>query len=203
MCASRSPTVQTLTAFVVVFAVQSGVRLVAPAAGVGLFALAPPLVARPWTLPLSVYAHANLPHLVSNAVALLFVGLLVERVTTTLRFHLFFLSVGMAAGVAQVWIGGLVGPPTAVLGASGAVFGLFGYLLAANPVTRAVVGRLQLSRGVQIALVVGLALVVTLTTAAPGVALVAHFAGLAFGLVAGRFHVLRTETQGTNNRQPV
>ena len=203
MRASGSPTVQTLTVFVVVFALQSLVSLVAPSVAVGLFVLAPPLAVHPWTLPLSVYAHASTLHLLSNSVALLFVGLLVERVTTTTRFHVFFASVGMTAAVAQVWIGDLFGPPTAVLGASGAVFGLFGYLLAANPVTRAVVGRLQLSRGVQIALVVGLALVVTLTTAAPGVALVAHFAGLAFGLVAGRFHVLRTETQGTNNRQPV
>ena len=203
MRTSGSPTVQTLTVFVVVFALQSLIGLVAPAVAIGLFALAPPLTMHPWTLPLSVYAHASLPHLLSNSVALLFVGMLVERVTTTARFHAFFASVGMAAGVSQVLLGDLFGPPTAVLGASGAVFGLFGYLLAGNLVTDAVLGRVELSPGVQVALVVAFALVVTLTTAAPGVALIAHFTGLALGLVAGRLHILRVETQGTNNRRAV
>ncbi|WP_327053117.1 rhomboid family intramembrane serine protease [Halomicrococcus gelatinilyticus] len=203
MRTSGSPTVQTLTVFAVVFSLQSLVGLVAPTVAIGLFALAPPLTTHPWTLPLSVYAHASVPHLLSNSVALLFVGMLVERVTTTLRFHAFFASVGMAAGVSQVLLGDLFGPPTAVLGASGAVFGLFGYLLAGNLVTDAVLGRVELSPGVQVALVAAFALAVTATTAAPGVALIAHFTGLALGLVAGRLHILRVETQGTNNRRPV
>jgi len=203
MRTSGSPTVQTLTVFAVVFSLQSLVGLVAPAVAIGLFALAPPLTTHPWTLPLSVYAHASVPHLLSNSVALLFVGLLVERVTTTLRFHAFFASVGMAAGVSQVLLGDLFGPPTAVLGASGAVFGLFGYLLAGNLVTDAVLGRVELSSRVQVAIIVAFALVVTVTTATPGVALIAHFTGLALGLAAGRRHILRVETQGTNNRRAV
>ncbi|WP_458207088.1 rhomboid family intramembrane serine protease [Haladaptatus sp. NG-SE-30] len=200
---SRSPTVQTLVVFLVVFAFQSAIRFVSPVAAVGLFALAPPVAVRPWTLPLSVYAHANLAHLVSNAIALLFAGLLVERVTTSLRFHAYFLSVGMLAAVMQIWVDGLVGPANPVLGASGAVFGLFGYLLAGNPVADAVLGRLRLSRRAQIAVVLVLAVVATLTTAAPGVALVAHFTGFAVGMVAGRLHILRVETQATNNARPV
>ncbi|WP_227375546.1 rhomboid family intramembrane serine protease [Haladaptatus halobius] len=201
---SRSPTIQTLAVFLVVFALQSALRFVSPLLAASLFVLAPPVAVRPWTLPLSVYAHANVPHLISNAIALLFAGLLVERVTTTLRFHAYFLAIGMLAGVAQVWVTGLFSPTApAVLGASGAVFGLFGYLLAGNPVADAVLGRLRLSRRAQIAVVFVLAFLATATTAAPGVALVAHFTGFAVGLFAGRLHILRTETQATNNDRPV
>ncbi|WP_266075182.1 rhomboid family intramembrane serine protease [Haladaptatus caseinilyticus] len=200
---ARSPTVQTLVVFCVVFALQSVIRLVSLPLAASLFTLAPPVALRPWALPLSVYAHANLPHLVSNAIALLFAGLLIERVTTTFRFHAYFLAVGILAGVSQVWVDGLVGPAHPVLGASGAVFGLFGYLLAGNPMADAVLGKLRLSRRAQIVAMLALAFLATLTTATPGVALIAHFTGFAVGLVAGRLHILRTETQATSNDRAV
>ncbi|WP_128477378.1 rhomboid family intramembrane serine protease [Halorussus pelagicus] len=185
-----SPTVQTLAVFLVVFAVQSVVGLVSRSLALGLFALGPSVSARPWTLLVSVYAHASVGHLVSNAVVLVLVGLAVERVTTTVRFHLFFASVGMLAGLAQVAVAGVLGPGAVVLGASGAVFGLLGYLLAGNPVTDAVLGRLPLSPRARVALLLALAGVVTLFTASPGVALVAHFVGFALGAVAGRARLL-------------
>jgi membrane associated rhomboid family serine protease len=186
-----SPTVQTLAVFLVVFAVQQAVGFVSQRLAFGLFVLAPPISVRPWTLLASVYAHASVPHLVSNAVVLLLVGFAVERVTTTWRYHVFFATVGVAAGVAQVVVSGLVGGATAVLGASGAVFGLVGYLLAGNPVTDTVLRWLPLSGRARIALLLVLAAGVTMLTAAPGVALVAHFAGFALGLLAGRARVLR------------
>ncbi len=186
-----SPTVQTLAVFLVVFAVQQAVGFVSQRLAFGLFVLAPPISVRPWTLLASVYAHASVPHLVSNAVVLLLVGFAVERVTTAWRYHVFFAGVGMAAGLAQVVVSGLVGGATAVLGASGAVFGLVGYLLAGNPVTDTVLRWLPLSGRARIALLLVLAVGVTMLTAGPGVALVAHFAGFALGLLAGRVRLLR------------
>ena len=188
-----SPTVQTLVVFLIVFALQSLVGLVSRGLAVGLFALAPPISVRPWTLLVSVYAHAGVGHLVSNAVVLLVVGFAVERVTTTWRFHAFFAGVGMAAGVAQVVVTGALspGPVPAVLGASGAVFGLLGYLLAGNPVTDAVLGWLPVGGRARVALMLGLAAAATLLTARPGVALIAHFTGFALGLLAGRVRLLR------------
>jgi membrane associated rhomboid family serine protease len=190
---ARSPTVQTLVMFLLVFGVQSLVRMVSQRLAFGLFVLAPPISVRPWTLLVSVYAHAGLAHLVSNAVVLLLVGFAVERVTTAWRYHAFFAGVGMVAGVAQVLVSGVVspGPGTAVLGASGAVFGLLGYLLAGNPVTDAVARRLPLGNRARVALLLLFAGGATLLTARPGVALVAHFTGFALGLVAGRLHLLR------------
>ncbi|WP_435180254.1 rhomboid family intramembrane serine protease [Halorussus sp. AFM4] len=188
-----SPTVQTLVAFLAVFAVQSLVGLVSRGLAVGLFALAPPLSVRPWTLLVSVYAHAGVGHLVSNAVVLLLVGFAVERVTTAWRFHAFFAGVGMLAGVAQVVVTGVLsaGPVPAVLGASGAVFGLLGYLFAGNPVTDAVLRWLPVGGRARVALLLAVAAAATLLTARPGVALVAHFTGLALGLLAGRVRLLR------------
>ena len=186
----RSPTLETLAVFAVVFVVQQLVQMVSRQLMFGLFVLAPPIEVRPWTLLASVYAHAGLGHLLSNALVLVLVGFAVERVTTRWRFHAFFAGVGIAAGVAQVGVSGLVGPGSAVLGASGAVFGLLGYLLTGNPMTDAVLGWLPLSGRARIVLLLVLASGVTLLTAAPGVALVAHFTGFVLGLLAGRVRLI-------------
>ncbi|WP_254831650.1 rhomboid family intramembrane serine protease [Haloglomus salinum] len=188
MVLRESPTVETLTGMVVVFFVQGAVGLVGIQGH--LFALAPPLLARPWTLVTNVYAHASLPHLLGNAVALAAIGLAVERTSTRFRFHAFFVLTGMLSAIVQVLVDGLVGQPTAVLGASGAVFALVGYAITGNAVVHAALRRFRPDR--TLLLVAGAALVsaVVLVTAAPNVALVAHAVGLGAGLVAGRRRVL-------------
>lgn len=186
----NSPTIETLAVFAVVFVVQTLVGLVSQRLAFGLFALSAPVGLKPWTLLVSVYAHAGVGHLTSNAIVLVLVGFAVERVTTRWRYHLFFASVGMVAGMTQVVVSGLVGPGSAVLGASGAVFGLLGYLLAGNAVTDTVLGWLPLSGRARVALLLALALAVTMLTASPGVALVAHFTGFALGLLSGRVRLL-------------
>jgi membrane associated rhomboid family serine protease len=186
---TRSPTLETLAVFLVVFVLQGAAALVGL---VGLFVLAPPLSTDPWTIVTSVYAHASIGHLISNSLALLLAGLLVERRTSRARFHLFFLTVGALAGITQVVLSGVIGPATAVLGASGAVFGLFGYLLAGNVVTASLLDRVRLSPRAQFGLFALAALVVTIATGRPGVALVAHFTGLFLGLLAGSTGLLET-----------
>jgi membrane associated rhomboid family serine protease len=157
--------------------------------GTALFVLSPPVALRPWTLVTSVYAHAGLGHLVSNAVALLLVGLLLERRTTRGRFHAFFLGVGALAGVAQIAVSGLLSVGTVgVVGASGAVFGFVGYLLSSNRIAGAVVRPLS-ARGKVVA-VVGVAALLTLLWSPAGSALVAHGFGLLVGLLAGRVRLI-------------
>ena len=163
----------------------------AAAGAVGLgrrFALSAPFDAAPWTLVTSVYAHASVGHLLANALALGLVGPLVERRTNRLRFHAFVVATGGLAGVGQVVVSGVVGPGAAVLGLSGAVFALGGYVLTGNKVADTAVGRL--SPRTQLGLFVGVAVLGTLLTAAPGVALVAHATGATCGLLAGRARVL-------------
>jgi len=193
----RSPTIETLLAFAVVFALQQALRVVAPVLEVGLFHLALPLELRPWTLATSIYAHAGWSHLLSNAVALAIVGFALERHTTRWRFHVFFVLTGAAAGAFQVLFNrlllqtGLVGQQTAVLGASSAVFALFGYVLAGNRLTGGLLDRIGLDARVQLVLFLVAAALVTLATAAPGVALAAHFFGFLLGLLAGQANLLR------------
>ena len=181
--------VETLALFLLVFAVE----LVAPLVGVraAAFVLALPLDVNPWTIVTSVYAHASVDHLVANAVALVVVGLLVARRTSRLRFHSFFLVTGALSGVATVLVGALVGGATAVLGASGAILALVGYLLAGNLATESLLGRLTLSRRQWAVVVLGLAVGVAIVTGGPRVALTAHVTGFLMGLGAGRLHVLR------------
>ena len=156
----------------------------------GVFALSTPLSLAPWTVVTSVYAHASIGHLLANAVGLLLVGPLVERRTTTLRFHAFVVATGGLAGVAQVTLGGLIGPSPAVLGLSGAVFALGGYLLAGNVASARLFDRLRLSPRRQLLLFGVIAVFLTVMTAAPGVALIAHAAGAFSGLLAGRVELL-------------
>lgn len=181
------PTLTTLFALCVVFVVQSISGLVG--LGADAFALALPLGHRSWTIVTSVYAHGGIAHLLANAIALVVVGPLVGRVTTPIRFHAFFLGTGATAGIAQVLLLAPFGG-VAVLGASGAIFALFGYLLIGNRASDRIVSWLPLGSRGQLALFVGLAALVTLATAAPGVALVSHFVGFCLGAVAGRLGLL-------------
>jgi membrane associated rhomboid family serine protease len=184
----ESPTVETLTVIGVVFLVQTLAGVVGTAGY--LFALAPPLLARPWTLVTNVYAHASVPHLLGNAVALAAIGLAVERTSTRFRFHVFFVLTGMLSAVVQVLVDGLAGEPTAVLGASGAVFALVGYAVTGNALVHAAFRRLRPDRTLLLVAGAALVSVVVLVTAAPNTALVAHAVGFGAGLAAGRRRVL-------------
>lgn len=206
----RSPTVATLALFLAVFVCQQLVALVASGTTMqALFALTTPVTRNPWTVVTSVYAHGGVSHLVANAVALAVVGILLERETTPARFHTFFLVTGALAGLAEVWLAAFLGTfidgitaQVGVLGGSGAIFALAGYLLTSNRLTDRVVGSVQLSPRVQIAIFAGIAILITLVTASPQVALVAHFTGLLLGLIAGRAHLLRPAA-GERSLEPV
>lgn len=197
--AQRSPTLELLVLFAVVFAVQSLFRLLPGISATLLFALGPDVLGRPWTLVTSVYAHASVPHLVSNAVALALVGFVLERSTTRLRFHAFFLATGVVAGLAEVVLGGFLaafsgGPVPLVLGASGAVFALFGYLVAGNRLSDILAGVVDVPDWLVLLAFVALAALITVATGSPGVALLAHFTGLLLGLLAGRLGVLEVDS---------
>lgn len=192
---ARSPTLEILAIIGVVFVVQQFVGLLSTAAVIGLFALEHPLDHRPWALVTSIYAHGDLAHLIANTVALAVVGFPLERLTTRVRFHAFFVATGAAAGAFQVTIMAFLGTTAPVLGASGAIFALIGYVLTANRLAGGFFERVDLGGAGQLAVFAVLAAVVTLATAAPGVALAAHFFGFLLGLVAGRGNLLRPSSR--------
>ncbi|AQL43772.1 rhomboid family intramembrane serine protease [Halorientalis sp. IM1011] len=191
MVTGRSPTITTLTVFVVVFLLE---WIALPLGLFGtLFVLTPPASVDPWTLVTSVYAHATLQHLLVNSVGLLLTGVVLERATTRLRYHAFFVTTGALAGLAQITVGTALGSGSGVLGASGAIFAFMGYLLTGNRLTDTVVVGVSLSGRVQLLVFLVIAAVVTLTTGSARAALIAHFTGLFVGLLAGRAHLLRAD----------
>ena len=191
----QSPTLDTLVVVLFVHFVQ---RVAWIFGLTGVFVLDVLVVARPWTLVTSVYAHASVAHLFANALALVLLGPLVARRTTRLRFHAFFVLAGIVAGVAQVLVSVVLLSPVGVLGASGALFALLGYLLSGNVVSSWLLNRLAVPPKVQLLVFLLVAVLVTLLTASPGTALVGHATGLLVGLVAGRLRVL-----DVSNTEPV
>ncbi len=185
----QSATIDLMLLFGGVFLAQQALGFVGY--GQGWFALAAP-VERPWTLVTSVYAHSTVEHLVVNALALLLVGIPLERFATRFRFHAFVLITGMLAGLAEVAAGLLMGTTVAVVGASGAILALYGYALAGNPLTGGFLSRLDLSRKATAAIVLVLAGLITLLTSGPGIAVIAHVTGFILGLVGGRKRVLKS-----------
>lgn len=200
----RSPTVETLVVVAVVFAVQFPLSLIGLTP---VFALTPLFPAAPWTLVTSTYSHAGPMHLLNNAVVLLVVGLLVERVTTRFRYHAFFIIVGAVAGLAQLFVAPVTGA-TGVLGASGAIFALLGYLIAGNVVADRLLGgldRLAASAWASTLVLLAVALLLAVAMSGPNSALVAHLAGLLIGLASGRarlLHVRPVRRDGVYTRRP-
>lgn len=184
---ANSPTLDLLVLFGAVYVVgRVGAVL---GAGVAVLALSAP-IARPWTLVTTVYAHASLEHLLTNAVALALVGFGLERYTTRVRFHAFVLGTGTIAAIAELLIGTALGGSVAVLGASGAILALYGYVIAGNRLVDGVSRRFDPGGRVKVFLLLTIVVVVTYLTAGPGVALVAHATGFLLGLVAGRLGLL-------------
>lgn len=186
---AASPTVQTLAAFLGVFVISHTLGVLFEPLFGFLFVLNVPVVLNPWTVVTSIYSHADLGHLLGNAVILLLFGFLLERRTPTWAYHAFFVTTGAVAGLAQVWTVGLVRGAGA-LGASGAILAVAGYVLASNSLAEDTVDLFGLSGRAQLAFFAVIALVVTVLTGGANVANVAHFVGFFIGLVAGRAGVL-------------
>ena len=81
----------------------------------------------PWRLLASNYLHVGILHLGLNMWCLWNLGALAERIFDPWTFFLIYTASGLAGGLASLW-----GHPMVVgVGASGAIFGLAGALIAA------------------------------------------------------------------------
>lgn len=88
-----------------------------------------------WTWVTSVFAHAPFTfwHIFGNGIVLFFFGPVLERRIGSRRFAALFLVSGAVAGLAQVGLGMVLGNPTSVLGASGAIMAVLGVITVLNP----------------------------------------------------------------------
>lgn len=85
------------------------------------------LPAEPWRLLTSTFLHGGVAHLLLNMSSLILLGLLTERLTGSGRLLLVYLLCGVGGSLASLWwhTAGVNS-----VGASGAIFGLYGLLLA-------------------------------------------------------------------------
>lgn len=80
-----------------------------------------------WRLLTNIFLHADLMHLLANMCVLIFVGIFIEQSLGKIRYLVIYLTTGILASVASIWWHSA----TVSVGASGAIFGLYGFLLAA------------------------------------------------------------------------
>ena len=164
---------------------------------VSLGALVPARVALDheyWRLLTSMFLHANLFHILFNMWALWVVGSFLERIMGTLRFVLLYFVAGLSGSV-LVLVAGPAYIPT--VGASGAIFGVFGALFAWAFLSR---GRDRMADQLvrQIGLILVLNLVITFV-ASSVISWQAHVGGLLGGFAA--FAALRFgDRQGFRGR---
>ncbi|WP_165248767.1 rhomboid family protein [Paludisphaera soli] len=133
-----------------------------------------------WRLPASVFLHGGLIHLAVNMWCLLNLGPLVERLYGNLGYAAIYLAAGVGGAIAS-----MATPPARVsVGASGAIFGIVGALLAFL-----LVRRRSVPSSVLVPLrssVLGMVVFNTLFGAiVPAIDQAAHMGGLATGFLAG------------------
>ena len=135
-------------------------------------------VSEPWRLVTSMLAHGGLLHLSLNMLALYVIGRSLETMLGRWRFLALYVISGIGGSVAVA----LLAPLTPVVGASGAIFGLFGALL--------VIGRKAGANMTGILVILGINLVIGFI---PGfhIAWQAHIGGAVVGAVIALIY-LRT-----------
>ena len=127
-------------------------------------------------IPLSPFLHGSYLHVQSNAVGLLALGTLAV-IRSGSRFPWVCAIIVLVGGLA-VW---LVGRPATHVGASGLVFGLFGYLLVRGLIDRSI---LSVLIAVVVAAVFGWVILSGLLPTSDYVSWEGHLCGLAAGVLA-------------------
>jgi rhomboid protease GluP len=79
-----------------------------------------------WRLLTNTFMHGGLMHILANMYGLLFVGIFLEPLLGKKKYLLIYLTTGILASVASIWWY----DATVSVGASGAIFGLYGFFLA-------------------------------------------------------------------------
>jgi len=127
-----------------------------------------------WQFFTSMFVHADITHIVMNMLFLLIFGFKAETLFKNVEYLGIYLLSGLAGGFLSL----LLGPNTISVGASGAIFGLFG----ANVIyMRKVVG-LPVTGSLVYAV-----FFLLITSLSPNVNMLAHLGGLIIGLVMGYF----------------
>jgi rhomboid protease GluP len=127
----------------------------------------------------SEFVHAGIMHLLNNLYGLLFAGIFLLPVTGNAALVLCYLLCGLGGSIASA----VVHPATVSVGASGAIFGLFGILLALLLLRDRRIAEVRQLVLVNVAIFVGVNLF--LGAVSHGIDNAAHVGGLATGAILG------------------
>ncbi len=181
-------TLAIVTAIIIVFVVQ----MIVPTITDEFALVSSEAFAEPWTFVTSMFLHGDVLHIGYNLIALVIFGLILESVIGARKFLLVFFGMGILAGIVAIFF------YTAVIGASGAIFGIIGVLAVLRP--RLPVWALGVPMPLIAAASVWLIIDLLGTVSPSNVANIAHIAGLIAGAGIGLFwrgeyHERRTKKQ--------
>ncbi|MEM2924270.1 MAG: rhomboid family intramembrane serine protease [Methanocellales archaeon] len=144
-----------------------------------LLILTPSLVLqRPWTLITHIFLHANFTHFFFNILFLIFFAPVLERKIGSAKFLFIFFASGVIAG-----IGHCLTSSNPVVGASGALYGVFGALAMIEPHMTVYVYFIPMKIGVAVLLFALMDFL--LIGSGDMIAHAAHLSGLLVGLIVG------------------
>ncbi len=156
-----------------------------------------PGAGQPWRLLTAAWLHLGATHLIMNALGLWVLGRPVETILGPRRMFTVYVASALAGNVAAQQ---LLEGPVVLVGASGAVMGLLGALLAIT-LRRFRTTRTRFLRGhlLNWLLVIGIQIVFDLST--PAVSSTAHIGGFASGLLLGLVLSRRGDAQQAEGRR--
>ncbi|MGD9131446.1 MAG: rhomboid family intramembrane serine protease [Candidatus Bathyarchaeota archaeon] len=125
-----------------------------------------------WQLLTSIFVHVDISHIALNMLFLIIFGLRAEELFTTEEYFFVYLFSGLSGSILTLF---LMSPNTVSAGASGAIFGMYGagIIYMRKTFGQSIIGALMYAF-----------LLLILSTGA-GVNIIAHFGGLAAGLIIG------------------
>ncbi len=80
-----------------------------------------------WRLIAATFVHGGVLHFLATVAGVVPLGLVLERAVGRIAFAAVYLAAGVIAGVVSLWT---ASPTSVTIGASGAIFGIYGLLLA-------------------------------------------------------------------------
>jgi rhomboid protease GluP len=176
-----TPTLIDLNFLIYLFMILSGVGIINPQVNelIKWGAIFKPLIAdgQWWRLITSMFLHSGFVHLANNLFALFLVGLFLETSIGSSRFMIVYLMTGAIASLASLYFH----DSSVSLGASGAIFGMYG-LLAALIILKYLDKNLSAMLGVSVVIFIGLNLILGLNG---GIDMPAHLGGLFSGFLIG------------------
>jgi membrane associated rhomboid family serine protease len=130
-----------------------------------------------WRLFTAMFIHGGLMHIISNLFTLFFIGIFAESILGVKRFTIVYILSGLGCSLASIfWHDNTVS-----VGASGAIFGLFGAVIALN-LMKSISKKIDLTFLIMSSVFIGYNLIMGLFTNSDNAG---HLGGLFTGFIIG------------------